>query len=152
MTAQQNNWYAYTFDKSITSVNVIFSKNGSPQSVDIMGVSQSTCYETDNPAGKFTVRETTCGTTGMENKLIAQTISIYPQPVKSEFYLNLPNTGYTGNYILNIINLQGKMIQETHFTGQTAHIQLLTESSGVYLIKIRNVNGSEIYTSKIVKM
>lgn len=44
------------------------------------------------------------------------------------------------------------MIQETHFTGQTAHIQLLTESSGVYLIKIRNVNGSEIYTSKIVKM
>ena len=88
----------------------------------------------------------------MENKLIAQTISIYPQPVKSEFYLNLPNTGYTGNYILNIINLQGKMIQETHFTGQTAHIQLLTELSGVYLIKIRNDNGSEIYTSKIVKM
>jgi hypothetical protein len=147
-----NGWYSYTFDSSITSVNVIFSKNGTPQSVDILGVSKSTCYEIDNPNNKFTVKEVACEGTGLTNNPIVQSISIYPQPAKTEFFVNLPNTGYSGDYELNIIDLNGKTVQTTIFKGQTSLINCENVPKGVYLVKIRNENGSELYASKLVKI
>ncbi len=152
MTAKADNWYSYTFDKSITSVNVIFSKNGSPQSVDIMGLTTSTCYETNNPTENFTVKEVTCGTTGLINNPAPEPISIYPQPATSRFYINLPNTGYNGEYELLIIDLNGKKVMQTYFTGQTAQINCEEITKGVYLIRISNEKENEMFTSKLVKL
>lgn len=152
MTEQADGWYSYTFDKSITSVNVIFSKNGTPQSVDIPGITKSTCYEIDNPTGKFTVKEVACGGTGLWNKTVVQTVSIYPQPVRTEFFVNLPNTGYSGNYELNIVDLNGKLVKQVSFIGQMVQINCEDLTKGVYIIKISNDKKNEIYTSKLVKL
>ena len=43
-------WYAYTFSSSITSVSIIWT-NGTDQTVDITGVTSSTCYKLNSQTG-----------------------------------------------------------------------------------------------------
>ena len=53
-------WYAYTFNESITSVNIIWN-DGSNQTVDITNVTASTCYSLNNTSGtKITVSVVDC--------------------------------------------------------------------------------------------
>ena len=44
-------WYSYTFDEDITFVNIIWS-NGTDQTVNIDGVTSSTCYALNSTSGK----------------------------------------------------------------------------------------------------
>ena len=44
-------WYSYTFEEDITSVNIIWN-NGTNQTVDIEGVTFSTCYALNSTSGK----------------------------------------------------------------------------------------------------
>ena len=44
-------WYSYTFEEDITSVNIIWN-NGTNQTVDIEGVTSSTCYALNSTSGK----------------------------------------------------------------------------------------------------
>jgi len=44
-------WYSYTFDEDITSVNIIWN-NGTNQTIDIEGVTSSTCYALNSTSGK----------------------------------------------------------------------------------------------------
>ncbi|MEI6753326.1 MAG: FISUMP domain-containing protein [Paludibacter sp.] len=51
-----NGWYSYTFDNSISSVNIVFSDNGRLQTVDITNISQSTFFQNSGTnLGKITV-------------------------------------------------------------------------------------------------
>ena len=43
-------WYAYTFNESITSVNIIWN-DGANQTVDITNVTASTCYSLNSTSG-----------------------------------------------------------------------------------------------------
>ena len=53
-------WYSYTFEKSITSVSVIWN-NGTDQTVDINNVTESTCYSLNSQSGKsITVSAVSC--------------------------------------------------------------------------------------------
>ena len=152
MTEGSNGWFSYTFDKSVTSVNVIFSKNGSPQSVDITGVTQTTCYEYDGTSGtKFTVKTSACESTAVKNIASVQQISIYPQPVKSHFMVTLPNTGNAGDYKLSLYDMSGKAVKTESFTGQTAVIGCEDLGRGVYMVRIMCHDGREVYGGKVVK-
>ena len=151
MTEGSNGWFSYTFDKSVTSVNVIFSKNGSPQSEDITGVTQATCYEYDGVSGsKFTVKTSACVTTAIKN-IPVQQISIFPQPVKSHFVVSLPNTGNQSGYTLSLFDMSGKAVKKDTFTGQTAVIGCENIRRGVYVIRIMSRDGREVYGGKLVK-
>lgn len=44
-------WYSYTFEEDITSVNIIWN-NGTDQTIDIEGVTSSTCYALNSTTGK----------------------------------------------------------------------------------------------------
>lgn len=44
-------WYSHTFDASVASVNIIWN-DGNNQTVDIMGVTESTCYSLNSTFGK----------------------------------------------------------------------------------------------------
>ena len=44
-------WYSYTFEEDITSVNIIWN-NGTYQTVEIEGVTSSTCYALNSTSGK----------------------------------------------------------------------------------------------------
>jgi hypothetical protein len=152
MTEGSNSWFSYTFDKSVTSVNVIFSKNGNPQSVDITGVTQTSCYEYDGASGsKFTVKTSACESTAVKNIASMQQISIYPQPVKSHITVTLPNTGNAGDYRLSMYNMSGKAVKTELFTGQTAVIRCENLGRGVYMVRIMSCDGREVYGGKVVK-
>ena len=63
-------WYAYTFSSSITSVSIIWT-NGTDQTVDMMGVTSSTCYELDSQTGKaITVSVVDCSSDGGQSEPI----------------------------------------------------------------------------------
>ncbi len=63
-------WYAYTFSSSITSVSIIWT-NGTDQTVDITGVTSSTCYELDSQTGTaIKVSVVNCGSEGGQNEPI----------------------------------------------------------------------------------
>ncbi len=56
-------WYSYTFNKSIVSVNIIWT-DGTNQTIDIDGVTESTCYSLNSTIGKtITVSVQPCSTT-----------------------------------------------------------------------------------------
>ena len=46
----EDGWYSYTFDEDITSVNIIWN-NGRDQTVNIEGVTSSTCYALNSTTG-----------------------------------------------------------------------------------------------------
>ena len=53
-------WYSYTFDEDITSVNIIWN-NGTDKTVNIEGVTSSTCYALNSTSGKaITVSVVNC--------------------------------------------------------------------------------------------
>lgn len=152
ITNNGNGFYSYTFDQSITNVNIIFSKNGSPQSVDITGVTTSTCYEYDAPSGsKFTVKVATCPSTGINERQSIDEITLTPQPAKTKFMVNLPNNGDDGEYTLNILDLSGKIVQTNHFEGEQAIIPCQNLNKGVYLVRIMNANKTHLFISKLMK-
>ena len=151
MTESSSGCFSYTFDKLVNNVNVIFSKNGTPQSVDITGITQSTCFEYDAASGnKFTVKNTACETTSVSH-IVVQEVSVYPQPAKSRFYITLPNTGNCKTYYLNLIDLSGRIVKTDHFIGQTTAVDCSSVKAGVYFVKIISGDGKEIYTSKLIK-
>ena len=63
-------WYAYTFSPSITSVSIIWT-NGTDQTVDIMGVTSSTCYKLNSQTGTaITVSVVSCSSDGGQSEPI----------------------------------------------------------------------------------
>ena len=46
VTKDLEGWYSYTFDKTVTDVNIIWS-GGNTQTVDIMNITESTCFTPD---------------------------------------------------------------------------------------------------------
>ena len=54
-------WWSYTFDKSIQDVNIIWNGNGY-QTVDIIGVTSSTCYRLDESVYPFAADVIDCDT------------------------------------------------------------------------------------------
>ncbi len=63
-------WYAYTFSPSITSVSIIWT-NGTDQTVDIMGVTSSTCYKLNSQTGTaITVSVVDCSSDGGQGEPI----------------------------------------------------------------------------------
>ena len=56
-------WYSYTFDESVESVNIIWT-DGTNQTVNIEGVTASTCYALNSTSGKtITASVVDCGST-----------------------------------------------------------------------------------------
>ena len=65
VSQDNDGWWSYTFDESISEVNIIWNCAGQ-QTVDITGVTTSTCYqlsEADEWTGQYSVVTTDCSTT-----------------------------------------------------------------------------------------
>ncbi len=63
-------WWSYTFDESIKNINIIWNSGDGYQTVDITGVTSSTCYRLDESSYPFNVEVIDCDTpieVGIEN-------------------------------------------------------------------------------------
>jgi hypothetical protein len=144
-----NGWFSYDFDESLTSVNVIFSKNGNPQSVDITGVIQTTCYEYDAPSGdKFTVKTATCPTSSV-NSPVEMKAMVYPQPATDKFIVDLPNLDMSKTYVMSIFDLDGKVVRSEFITHAVTVFDRGDLQSGVYFIRVKPLEGSNVLSSKL---
>jgi len=146
MTDKGDGWFTHTFPESVTSVNVIFSKNGSPQSVDITGITQTTCYEYNAPSGnKFTVKTVTCPATGLAETATIRSM-IYPQPARSQFIVDLPNIDMSQAVYMTITDLTGKELRREKLENAINIIQRGNLPSGILMLKI--TNGREVFRSE----
>ncbi|AFL80477.1 hypothetical protein Aeqsu_0976 [Aequorivita sublithincola DSM 14238] len=68
-------------------------------------------------------------------------ISIFPNPVNSELFINSKNS--VGNLILKIFNIEGKLLstQNLEFEKQAA-VNVSNLSSGIYFLNIEDENGN----------
>ncbi|MEI7505018.1 MAG: starch-binding protein, partial [Paludibacter sp.] len=150
MTDKGNGFYIYTFASSVTNVNLIFSKNGSPQTVDILGVTQSTCFQQSGLSGaKLTVSTVDCATTGiLETKALMKAL-VFPQPATDRFMVQLPNIADQGNYILSILDLNGKELRKESFSGNHILLERENLSSGLYILHIIAENSGLTFSSKL---
>lgn len=150
MDDKGNGWFSYTFPESVTSVNLIFSKNGNPQSVDISGITQSTCYEYDAPSGgKFTVKTTTCPTSSVNNPVELKAL-VYPQPAKEQFIVDLPNLNMSRAYEMTIFDINGKVVRKEVITQTMTVFEREQIPSGIYYIQINSPQTEHSFRSKLV--
>lgn len=149
MTTKDNTWYYYTFDESVTSVNVVFSTGtGFPQSVDITGIATSTCYEkSGESAGKITVNAVTCpdltGLNFIENN---NAVSIFPNPAYDYISVDVPSTGST----ITIFSSEGNRIKILNNYQRNDKISVSSLPDGIYFIRAVGDNG-QVYSAKWVK-
>jgi hypothetical protein len=145
-----NGWFSYDFAESITSVNVIFSKSGNPQSVDITGVIQTTCYEYDVPSGtKFTVKTATCPTSSVNNPVEMKAL-VYPQPATDKFIVDLPNLDMSETYVMSIIDINGKIVRKEVITETITVFERGSLQSGVYFVRVQSPDVNKAFSSKLL--
>ncbi len=133
MTNVGNSWYNYTFAPTISAINIIFSKSGSPQTVDIIGVNQSTCYKTTGLSGaKITVASTTCPPTGFEvSNEQENNLKIFPNPAIE--YVEI--SGLKDLTQIDIYNLSGRLISSSKLTSIVNTINISYFPEGIYIVK-----------------
>ncbi|MEI8086192.1 MAG: starch-binding protein, partial [Paludibacter sp.] len=150
MTDKGNGFYSYTFASSVTNVNLIFSKNGSPQTVDISGVTQSTCYQQSGLSGsKLTVSAVDCATSGIVETPSLLKALVFPQPATDRFMVQLPNIADQGKYSLSIYDLNGKELRKETFSGNRILLERENLKSGLYILHIIADNSGIIFSSKL---
>lgn len=84
------------------------------------------------------------GSVGMEEKTLAQTISLYPNPARDVLNISGP---VNKTVTLQLLDVTGRLLAEKQFTGQET-INLHPFLQGIYLVRIQS--GQETYTQKIV--
>lgn len=150
MNDMGNDWFSYTFPESITSVNVIFSKNANPQSVNVTGITQSTCYEYDAPSGnKFTVKTATCPASSVHNPVQLQAL-VSPQPATDQFIVDLPNIDRSKTYEMTILDISGKPVRVEPVTLSTSVFDRGKLSSGIYFIRVMSEDATHVFTSRLL--
>jgi hypothetical protein len=84
--------------------------------------------------------------TGIENP--GESLTIYPNPTREQFKIQA--TGYRQDILVNILNLQGKLLDGFKIQpGQSVDYSLQNYPSGIYLIKVVTSQGT-VY-QKVVK-
>ena len=77
-----------------------------------------------------------------ENEIVnKENISIYPNPAKEELNLKFKKED---KYTAQILNIQGKMLQQIIFNGSQIKMNISTLKAGIYILKISTYNNTYI--------
>ena len=133
-------WYSYTFNPSITNVNVVFSNNGTPQSVDITGITANTCYTKNGELnGKITVTSTDCpNLTGLNDIKTDYTLNIFPNPAKN--FIEVCNNNVNSITIYNLQGIEVKKIKNIHTNNR---VDISDLQKGMYIINAGNFTSAK---------
>lgn len=145
MTANDGNkYYYYTFDPSISSLNIIFN-DGSNQTADIENVTKTTFYKLNSTSGKsisVTTVDTQIATAVESIESVSDNCIIYPNPVTSEFIVR---SDMDIEHV-TVYDVNGIMLQQVR--GNIVNVSHL--SQGFYLYSVRLTNGTMQY-GKFIK-
>lgn len=149
MTDNGNGWYSYSFSETITNVNVIFSKSGYPQTIDIKDITSSTCFEQNGLSGnKLAISIVDCQTSGIFNPESNLKVLIYPQPVTSSFIVEIPYS-INNNFSMSVLDLSGREVFNKKFSGNRITVDRGNLKSGLYILKITNEKSKQCISSKL---
>jgi hypothetical protein len=85
--------------------------------------------------------------TAIEDNFLADNFKVYPNPVESVLYLEIPNRKATE---FSISNMQGQLVKKLIFNGGVqASVSVIDLVPGVYLAKCHQ--GNKVYIKQIVK-
>jgi uncharacterized repeat protein (TIGR03803 family) len=112
---------------------------------------------TATQSGSYTVRVTVEGCSGAPSDSQAlvitgledsqQIVSIYPNPVKEQLFINFPNTG---NADIRLLDLTGRELQKIESSSNTTEIDVRHIVAGVYVVLVQVGNVSSV--NRFVKM
>ncbi len=80
------------------------------------------------------------------NSFIGEMMEIFPNPVNDRLTIKNPNSH---NYLIEIVDLNGKVVLSNYLTSNFTIIDLTTLDSSLYLIKI--YNDENIIIRKVIK-
>ena len=150
MTDNGNGWYSYTFNSSVTNVNVIFSKAGSPQTVDITGITGTTCYQSNGTSGsKLTVTTVTCSANDVSNNEINDNFLMFPQPASNYLNVQLPDNQEPGSFSIRILDLKGTAYKKESINNRNFVVDCSKLNTGFYILELRNVVTGEKFSKKL---
>ncbi|MFV0471434.1 MAG: chitobiase/beta-hexosaminidase C-terminal domain-containing protein [Paludibacteraceae bacterium] len=149
LTEIQDSWYAYTFDTVISSVNVVFNNNGTPQTVDITDVTTNTCYVKDGMQnGKMTVVATDCPDfTAVGILKVQSQIVVFPNPAID--FIAIKNIG-KDRYSYVVSTIQGAVVQKGELSDTDSRIDISQLYRGLYIIRLEG-RGDVMLSGKFVK-
>lgn len=145
ITAGADGWYSYTFNGTITSVNLVFNiGSNASQTVDVTGVTANTCFATTGTSGgKYTVATTDCVITEVaEDQNIA--MEVFPNPVTDNLTIRTSGTIKKAE----LVSIYGKTVKTF---GNQSTIPLTDVSAGIYLLKVTFGNNQQ-KVERIVKL
>jgi len=135
-----NGWYTYTFDASVTGVNVIFNQNGSPQAADTY-ITASGCYSSDGAS--LTAVACTTGVT----EVTEAPRTIYPNPIVDK--LNFTESDNIGR--VTVHSLTGQNVLTVNQVPANGSVDVTSLKAGVYFVSIDYTTGKNL-TEKIIKL
>ena len=135
-----NGWYSYTFDASVTGVNLIFNQNGSPQAADTY-VTASACFTSTGTD----MTSVSCTTDVRETAV--KLFSIYPNPIVDKINFSAPENINR----VSVFSITGENILNSTNVSKSGIIDVSTIKSGVYLINIYFSDGKK-QVEKITKL
>jgi len=132
-----NGIYTYTFDASITAVNVIFNENG----VQTAGtyLTTSTCLASDGV--------TSIACTAGVNDVKETSLAIFPNPIINK--LNFAGSDKIDK--VSIHSLTGQLVLSASALSDKSSVDVKSIKSGVYFVSIDYTNGQKL-TQKIIKL
>ncbi len=149
MTEAGNGWYKYTFDEAVKTINVVFSKNGNPQTVDITGIEQTSCYQANGLSGnKISVTKTECFTS-VQTTEINLIINVFPQPADSYLSVKIPDNIFDGNLNIQLSDLRGITVLNKAFTDNPLIIERKNYPSGMYILSVMDRNKNVLAKLKV---
>jgi len=134
----------------VTTVNAIFSKAGSPQTVDITGITQNSCYESNGLSGnKINVSAVNCATTAINPLHAILKMLVFPQPATQSFVVELPNIAMPDDFELYILDLNGKVLRRENFKGKSVIIERENLPQGLVILRILSPETGLQFNSKL---
>lgn len=86
------------------------------------------------------------GTVSTQENIFNQKIAVYPNPVNKEVTVDI----ISGNYLIQIYSLNGKLINEQTIFGKTS-IDLSFLAKGIFILQIENLTTKLSYRKKLIK-
>ncbi len=117
-------------------------------------INQPILDSTERHIAAFCYRLMDCDTrtTGIKENIVASNISVFPNPSRGFFTIQLPKETTTNKWNVTIYDIAGKEIQTSEYPGNTIEISVNEKlPAGIYFIKMFYEKNGEIfaYTGKI---
>lgn len=76
-------------------------------------------------------------------------LQLFPNPTSDRFQVNMPENN---SWSLQVLDISGKLIQNSHFTGMRHEESISNLPHGMYVVQITDIkNSGETYVGKIIK-